>query len=47
MAPEKGFNLREIIRDNETEVGRPIQEYPFYSNRLLDIDYEKIIAEGK
>ena len=47
MAADKGFNLREIMRDNETEVGRPIQEYPFYSNRLQDVEYEKIIAEGK
>ena len=33
--------------EGEVNTERPIEEFPFYANRLLDIDYEKIIREGK
>lgn len=33
--------------EGNVNVERPIEEFPFYANRLMDIDYEKIISEGK
>lgn len=33
--------------EGDAYVDRPIEEFPFYYNRLLDIDYEKIINDGK
>ena len=46
ITPESRVSLGAAM-EGDANAERPIQEFPFYFNRLLDIDYEKIIADGK
>lgn len=46
ITPESRASIS-VSKEGDVNIERPIEEFPFYSNRLQDIDYEKIISEGK